>query len=552
MGDATTLKRAWVALVCVLLLAGCDNDSAPMTADAGPDLDAADAPPDAGGGDPIVTLGLGGLRGFYDAGSHGFIGVPYAVPPLVELRWTPPVPVDAWEGVRDATTLASPCVQPIADYLDEGDLESASMGDEDCLYLNVWTPADRAPDAALPVLVFLHGGGNVYGSTAEPLSAALSIEAEGVLYDGARLAARGDVVVVTVNYRLGVLGYLTHAFLDAANDTGTSGNYGLMDQILALAWVQDHIAAFGGDPERVLLFGQSGGGRDVTLLATSPLTEGLFAAVAIHSAPLGAPTQADVRARAQELVEELGCEEDTLYCMQHADPHEMVTAEASRPVGLANAAFLPTLDGYVVVDQPRTIVATGAYRGTPILLGTNDDEYSHRWQIATEDAYRAAVAAMIGPAYVDDVLAQYPVSRFGSATEAFTEAMSDRNVSCPHVAFAQTLAGAGYDAWLYRFRQVLPAAVREGYGAYHTSELVYLFQHLDGDSFVASDEDRSTQAWMADLWTWFAGHGSFDSYEALTWPAFDLTTQSYLAIDAAPQVAERLKQDDCAFWASLR
>lgn len=508
--------------------------------DVGPGLDTGGT-----GSELQVRIESGVLEGHREEGALAFLGVPYAEPPLGPRRWRPPEPAMAWTGVRRADVPSAECVQPLEST------SSETKGEEDCLYLNVWTP--ETPDGSeLPVLVFLHGGGNFLGSTVEPLGDAVAVDSEVPLYGGARLAARGQVLVVTLNYRLGALGFLSTPDLDTELGR-TSGNFGLLDQIAALEWVQRNIAAFGGDPERVLLFGQSGGGRDVNLLLTSPLTSGLFSAVAMHSSPLGAASAADLRERAQALTEEMGCAEapDRMGCLREVDAHRLVAAEASRPLGLANGAFLPIVDGHVVVDQPRARFAAGQVQDAPILMGTTEAEYSHRWSQVTEANLPLWVQNFVTPRQVEPALEHYALERFASAHEAFVTLMSDRNVTCPHRSYARTVAQAGYDVWLYRFDQVLPEDVRLGYGAYHTSDLVYLFQHLDGPVLDGTEADRATQAWMMRLWTHFAATGDPSLDDAVDWPAFEGATEASLRIGPEPRLENFLKRQDCDFWDSL-
>ncbi len=540
----------------LVLLAACAADEPAelrRSEDAGPPGVA-----DAGGRDAGVAWALeveveaGRLEGVEQDEAVAYLGVPYAAPPVGAARWQPPKPVAPWDGVRPARELSSECVQPVGVTVSDDREPGTSIGSEDCLYLNVWRPKRGGAEPS-PALVFLHGGGNFLGSTREPISSATNAGARAPLYDGERLAGRFGVVVVTLNYRLGVLGFLAMAPLDAESANGTSGNYGLMDQIAALEWVQRNIERFGGDPGRVLLFGQSGGGRDVTLLATSPLTEGLFTAVAIHSAPLGAPAQGSLRERARALADEVGCGDDpTMACLRATDAGRLVTAEASAPLGLASAAFLPSIDGHVVVSTPLEVLAAGSYRGTPMLLGTNDAEYSHRWENVTAAAYPQAVAALVGANVAPAALRQYPLSRFSNAHEALVPLMSDRNVTCPYRAFARVAAAAGVSAWSYRFRQLLPQDVRLGYGAYHTSELLYLFQHLDGEAVSGTTLDLATQEVMARYWTRFAAVGDPNGDATPDWPVFRTPDEAYLSLEASPVAGTALKTEDCDFWSSLR
>ena len=559
-------NTGWAACCLAGLMAACGSE-APSEPE-GLSVGRTDAGPGDAGGPGSGDLGSslpdprrgqlnsGWIEGRRRRGALEFVGIPYAQPPVGDLRWRPPQNVEPWDGIRSAKQMSSPCVQVTGTFVSDARPAAEPFGSEDCLYLNVWTPSDPPPDGGWPVMVFLHGGGNIAGSTREPISSVASTESDAPLYDGARLAVRGGVVVVTLNYRLGAVGFLAMPELDAEADTGTSGNYGLMDQIRALRWVQNNISAFTGDPSRVMLFGQSGGGRDTILLVTSPLTDGLFHAAAVHSAPLGAPTQEGLRERAEELVVEMGCDgPNRLACMRQVSAGDMVTSEASTPLGLASAAFLPTVDGWVVVDQPRSIIARGEKEVVPLLLGTLEAEYSHRWTDLRAPAYPAAVRAMVGPRLADAVLAQYPLERFDSAAEAFVTMMSDRNVTCPHRVFARIASASGVPTWLYRFREILHPDVRLGFGAYHSSELLYLFQHMDGVEFPADPDDAAAEDVMLGYWTRFAEtadpNGDGRAADPL-WKPFRVDEPAHLSISARPELGWDLKAEDCDFWDSLR
>lgn len=402
------------------------------------------------------------------------------------------------------------------------------------------------------MLVFVHGGGNTYGSAFDPISALVDPTTDRPIYGGSRLSADEDVVVVTPQYRLGALGYLSHPLLDAESN-GSSGNYGLRDLVLALRWVQDNIAAFGGDPQRVLLMGQSGGGRNVNALWTCDTPPGLFSAAAIHSAPLGLDDPVALRERAQDLLVELGCAgapAGELACLRARPPQDLVLAEAAVPLGLASGAFIPTVDGDLCTEQPRVAVAAGRYAEVPVLLGTLEDEYSHRWTVS-EAGYPAAVRAMVGPALADTVMGQYPVDRFGSATVAFTEMMSDRNVTCPSRRHARQIADSGGTVYHYRFAQRLPEAVRQGYGAYHTTDILYLFRHVDGVAFDVTDDDVATQDAMTDYWTRLAATGTPSGGPAPTWSPYALADERTMLLGAPPVMVQDLEADDCDFWDGL-
>lgn len=496
------------------------------------------------------------IRGYADEGSYAFLGVPFAAPPVGDLRWRLPQPVVPWDGEHEALAFSDRCTQSADSFLDEDPEPGEYFGIEDCLYLNVWTPQQAQTSDRLPVILFVHGGGNTFGGAMDPIDSVVHPNPgyEGYpLYGGARLAAAGNVVIVTTNYRLGPLGYISHPGLDAESSENVSGNYGLHDIIAALRWVQDNIEAFQGDPDRVLLIGQSGGARDVNALATCNTPDGLFSRVAVHSAPLGLKPLDDLRAQTDLLVAEMGCDDasDPMACMREVSPDKLVLAQSSVPQGLASGAFLPTVDGHLCTQQPTDVMAGGTYRGTPMILGTMQDEYSHRWSGITESAYPGLVSSAVGPALAGAVLGQYPLSRFPSPTVAYTEMMSDKNVTCPHRRYARIAADARAPLYFYRFQEVLEPEARVGYGAYHTSDFLFFFQHMSGDAFPASDGDRAAQDVMRRYWVRFAEEGTPSGGDDPEWPMFTSQSEPYLAVEAAPAVGQHLKQDDCDFWDAL-
>ena len=220
----------------------------------------------------IVTISSGQIQGQMNGNIYEFLGIPFATPPVGDMRWKAPVEPDDWTEILNTTDFSPVCPQK---KYEQGDTTATMEGDEDCLYLNVWSPQLDAGD--LPVMVFIHGGGNQQGGASQETGGT-------VMYDGKNLAERGNVVVVTIQYRLGPLGFLVHPGLDAENEEGISGNYGILDQILALKWVQKNISLFGGDPDKVMIFGESAGGVDVGDLLVSPLAAGLFSRAVIQSA----------------------------------------------------------------------------------------------------------------------------------------------------------------------------------------------------------------------------------------------------------------------------
>lgn len=317
---------------------------------------------------PRADTTAGMVEGASESGLSVFRGVPFAAPPVDELRWREPQPVPSWDGVRQTSTFAPRCMQlPIF-----GDMNFRSNGmSEDCLYLNVWTP-DASSDAALPVLVYFYGGGFIAGDGSEPR------------YDGESMARRG-IVAVTVNYRLGAFGFFAHPELSRESGHGGSGNYGLLDQVAALRWVRDNIAAFGGDPARVTIAGESAGSVSVSGHIVSPLSQGLFTAAIGESGSflgaLRAQTLADAEAAGIEFADHIGASDlDSLRAIPSRALLESTSKTGPDNLSFASMFSFPTsIDGYFLPESPEAIYASGDVADVPLLFGWNSEEMNFRF-----------------------------------------------------------------------------------------------------------------------------------------------------------------------------
>ena len=318
-----------------------------------------------------------------------FLGLPYAGPVSGERRWTAPEPT-CWKGAFVADRFGPRCAQ-------RG--ENGAEGEEDCLTLNVWTPRSRAREGGHPVIVYLHGGSNLVGSSADV--------AHGTerLYDGARLAA-GGAVVVTVNYRLGVLGFLAHGALAQG---GATGNYGLLDQIAALEWVQRNVAAFGGDPQRVTLYGQSAGASDACALVASTRAKGLFARAILQSGPCDAAPRDAAEAASAEVARTVGCNEpDPAACLRAAPPGALVETSEDYFSGALLRGSGIHVDGRVLTARPLDVIAGGAHTPVPLLVSSVSEEFASEGDGASPEDVRSAVRTVVATdADVDKVLAHY-------------------------------------------------------------------------------------------------------------------------------------------------
>ncbi len=476
-----------------------------------------------------------------------FLGVPYAAPPMGALRFAPPVATDCWPEPRAALDFAEACVQ--REEVAPG-IGGEAFGSEDCLYLNVWTPATGPGERA--VMVFIHGGGNAIGTTAEPY------------YEGAALAAREDVVVVTLQYRLGALGWLTHPGLDDENPDGVSGNYGLRDQLAALAWVRDNVAAFGGDPNRVMLFGESAGAVNTCAILGVPSANGLVHRAAIQS---GACTQ---RSRAQidedmsnDFLTASGCGDAgdaaaQVACLRELDDDSIATLE---PDGFPSVASLaptwgPHVDGELLPRRTLDAMADGEHVAVPLLVGANDDETALEAPELDEAEYVALVQQTFG-AFATQVLMAYPASDYASPRAAWIALTSDVKFVCNSRRTARAAATGGESPvfrYHFEYDDFTPASGFEA-ATYHGLDVPFVFGTVNrlgapGPTYVPNASDISMETTMTHAWASFARDGvpALDSPPNLDWPEYDAASDSLLRLDLVSSVAEGVRTETCDFW----
>lgn len=492
---------------------------------------------------PEVRTGAGALCGLrLESGSVAFLGVPYAAPPVGELRWRPPEPVPLWEGIREATSLAPACPQPsfqvefhrrVARRLggDPQAVPEFPRESEDCLYLNVWTPR-TGEGTDLPVLVWIHGGAGTIGTAMESS------------YNGERLADR-RAIVVAVNYRLGPLGFLAHPALSAESPRGVSGNYALLDLIEALRWVRREIAAFGGDPGRVTVFGQSAGAALIGHLMTTPLADGLFQRAILQSGT-GIDLAIPLRSENGEvdsgedlgvrLVEALGVHEkgDVTSTLRAMAADEIIrTAFEAKAV-----PDRPVIDGWVVPEAVEDALAAGRRAAVPVIAGGNSDETA---VLVPPPASIAEYRDRVREAYgrnAETVLRLYPAADSAAAVLADRRRATDEYFSMPARLMARYVVETGGDAWLYRFDRSLPAAKGHEVGAYHGAELWFLFGNYARWAFPdgANNEDDAFGGLLADLWLRFAETGDPNGPGLPTWPAYDPARPRLLFLRDDPTV----------------
>ncbi|WND35906.1 carboxylesterase/lipase family protein [Streptomyces sp. BB1-1-1] len=488
------------------------------------------APAAAAADGTTVTTRYGQVRGETGESANAYLGIPYAAPPVGDRRWKPPAPPARWAGVRDATAPGDPCMQ--ADSSTPwGDLAGPGTPSEDCLYLNVHTPAERSPREK-PVMVWIHGGGFTIGS--------------GTFYDGGELAARGDVVVVTLNYRLGAFGYLAHPDLAGESPEGVSGNYGLLDQQAALHWVRQNIAAFGGDPGNVTIFGESAGGGSVCQHLVSPRTLGLYdRAIAQSGCGFPLPTQESQQRTGASWADSLGCAD--VACLRAEPAGELLTA-ALNP----GARWVPNVDGRVLPLQIPDALEKGRFHRVPVLQGTTADEgrltvattYDLAGRRLTAAGYPVAVRALYGDRS-DAILARYPLSDHGSPAEALGAILTDSRFACLQSRTAELMAGHTR-SYQYEFadRQAmdyLNLPISFPLGAPHGSEIRYVFGGVAG-----TPAQNALAAKMMGYWTNFAHTGIPYAADAPRWNQYPKV--QVLAPEAITRSTTFPQDHECDLW----
>jgi para-nitrobenzyl esterase len=470
----------------------------------------------------------GRLAGVVANGIASFKGIPFAAPPVGALRWKAPQPVKVWAGVRQASSFAMSCMQDAT----AAKLFNAPEGvSEDCLYLNVWTPAKSASES-LPVMVWIYGGGFLLGQTSVPL------------YDGTKLAEKG-AVIVSVAYRVGAFGFLAHPDLSRESGKG-SGNYGLQDQIAGLQWVKANIAKFGGDPNRVTIFGESAGGISVSMLAASPAAKGLFQRAISESGGsfggakygneggVNVPPLKVAEATGKAFLQKLGAPD-----IRTAREIPAGKIQAAQGPGLSGAGFWPVFDGDVLPGDQYELYQAKRFNDTPVLIGTNSDEGALFVQPGvTAAGFEKLVRAGFG-AQADAILAAYPHSTDAEALKS-TKGLFRESTFAWHTwawAMLQTEQGKG-KAFVYYFDHRTP---RSPDGANHGDEIAYVFKNLGGPAIgvpgpppPVRPEDIKIAELMSSYWVNFAKNADPNGPGLPVWPAFSASAQNAMVFDTMP------------------
>ncbi len=482
---------------------------------------------------PEIILDTGPVRGVAaDEGTFAYLGVPFATPPVGDLRWRPPVDHAPWTEVLEADTFGAACPQYVSrDEDGDGVNDMVFVGDEDCLFLNVWHP-QTSSDHLRPIMVWIHGGGNVIGSEDTPL------------YDGARLAAEADAVVVTIQYRLSFLGWFNHRAFQEGDPLADSGNFGLMDIQQALKWVQRNGQAFGGDPARVTLFGESAGGWNTWAGILSPISRGLFHRAIIESGCPDYLTVAEARALAQSLTEWAVIADglatpDNVSQFLAAQGEEWVrdylyskSAEELMQVAFDNggidlAEYGPIQDGFVMPENALASLDAGDYNRVPILMGANRDEmkiFLFPYADMTDEEFQILMDEWYGD-YADDLEALYPREAYTPATpyNQFAD-IADGYLELLCTEYVATLVASHQDTFLYHFTyDDLAPPMDYMLGAAHSLELPFVFGNMT-DSLYAegTEQDRyKLMTTIMDYWSCFAATGNPSGCrEPVQWPTF--------------------------------
>jgi para-nitrobenzyl esterase len=466
-----------------------------------------------------VAAGTLESAGTLPTGVREFKGIPFAEPPVGSLRWKAPQPVKKWSGARPAAKFGPRCMQGslFSDMVFRSDGVS-----EDCLYLNVWTPA-KSSNERLPVLVYYFGGGFMAGDGSEPR------------YEGASMAAKG-IVAVTVNYRLGVFGFMAHPDLTKESPHHASGNYALLDQHAALKWVHDNIAAFGGDPRKITIAGESAGSISVSAQMGSPLSRDLIAGAIGESGSimgaLSAVPLAQAEAQGTKFQAAVGAAD---LAAMRAIPAQQLLESASKP---GAARFSPTIDGYFFPESPLAIYNAGKQARVPLLAGWNSEEQGARSVLGRDEPTRENFEKAVNRLYPNDaaaILAEYAAATDADVLQAATDLASDRFIAYSTWKWIDTAGRTGgKPVYRYYYSRPRPGAR----GAAHSAEIEYAMGNLDGNKvFQWTDDDRKVSTLMQTYFANFIKTGNPNGTGVPQWPAANEgQSVQYMRIDVTPAV----------------
>lgn len=470
----------------------------------------------------IINTQNGPISGVEKNGIYTFKGIPYAAPPLGERRWLPPQPALPWTEVIDGSqykTIAPQPLYPKGSFFKQPNYPQS----EDCLHLNIWTSSPQASEKKA-VMVWIHGGYFNYGGGALPH------------YDGTRLAEE-DVVVVTINYRLGVLGFLGHPALSEASPVGVSGNYGLLDQIAALQWIKANIETFGGDPNNITLFGESAGAWSISLLVVSPLAKGLFHRAIAQSGGATGPTPY----LKEEKYGKLSGEKAGLNFAKAAGAASLAALRALSVADILKASQRagfytePYVDGWFLPDEPRFLMEQGAMHQIPILLGSNQDEATAFADPRTLPTTAEEFIKSLHKKYGDlapKILEGYPVEKDTDVLKAHLNRLGDQLFTLSMRHWARRSAQHQIPTYLYYFTRIPNIPQKDYYGAYHGAEIPYAFGNLHKIPVegIFDSYDYALSRQIMTYWTEFAKTGTPNTLAAPTWKAYQKETAFYLEL----------------------
>jgi len=504
-------------------------------------------------GNDLVTTGLGKILGNNNGTVRTFRGVRFANPPVGELRWAPPQALSKWNGTQEALVNGAGCVQG-------GIPTDVFSGDEDCLFLNIWVPSKPG---TYPVMVWFHGGGLLQGS------------GSGAQYSGKQLAGNNDVIVVNVNSRLSFLGFVATPQLTEESEYGGSGNQGFLDQVEALRWVQQEISNFGGDPNNVTIFGESGGAISVCSLLASPLSDDLFQKAIMQSGScrmVRTPSLAGGEAKGDALFAKLGCDtaSNPLACARALPAADIVKAVDIKVNELFvehpdDWAYYPTsnIDSYFLPEHPITLLKKGVKPEVSVLLGTNKDEGTMFVGLRDHSDNEAGYLNYLSTFYGDmapQFSQLYPFADYSSAGHAAAALAGDGFMDCPSREMGDIMSQTGHSVFMYQFIQDVSSFTTDiilelqrgentpPWGTYHTAEIPYVFGIQSVLGYVNNPERLNTQDIMMRYWTNFAHTGNPNDVDLPLWPAYSATQTDYIHLGGDFGTATNLKPTQCDFW----
>ncbi len=478
-----------------------------------------------------VRVEHGLVQGTSEGGLTVYRGIPFAAPPVGDLRWRAPQPAAKWEGVRQATQFGPSPIQ--------GSRNGTNMS-EDCLYLNVWTPAKSTNDH-IPVLVWIYGGAFSAGSTSDPN------------FSGEKLARKG-VVLVSIAYRVGQLGFLAHPELSAETTNHVSGNYALLDMIAGLQWVQKNISAFGGDPDKVTIFGESVGGISVSMLCASPQAKGLFhGAISQSGGSFGPPRPTTFPG--ENLKRLPNAERDGEAYARGASIAELrkITPDKLPPEPGFGRSW-PVIDGWVIPDDQHKLYEAGKYNDLPVLIGYNSDEGASFSPPKTPEDYISGVKKRYGK-FAEELIKAYPVGT-NTVPKTARDLMRDAAFGWHTWSWARLAAQTGKSRVFYYYFDQHPiypeSSLRAGYGSFHGADVAYVFQHLNPNHPQTTKSDLEISDAMSTYWVNFARHGDPNGEGVPAWPAFSTGNPQVMYFNQTPHIgpvpsAESLKVLDAYF-----